>query len=155
MSAAVITIERAAIDSPEARQLLAEVCAEIDRIYGNTEPTDPAFTGMNEPRTAFLIAREAGEPIGCAAIRPRSPAIAEVKRMYVRPAARGTGVGRLLMAQLEEIARENGFAEVWLETGRGQPAAMRLYESIGYARITSFGDYKDEPDNVCYGKRLN
>ncbi len=74
--------------------------------------------------------------------------------MYVQPAARRLGIARRLMEALEEIAREKGFREIWLETGLGQPAAIRLYENLGYTRIASFGDYAHDPVSVCYGKRL-
>ena len=147
-------IERADIYSAESGQLIAELWTEVDRIYGNREPTKPDVSGMYEAGAAFLVAREAGGPIGCVALRPLSPEIAEVKRMYVRPAARRTGVARLLMQRLEEIARANGFREMWLETGLGQPAAIRLYENLGYERIASFGAYAHDAMSVCYGKRL-
>ena len=74
--------------------------------------------------------------------------------MYVRPAARRTGVARAIMEALEQLARKAGFTEVWLETGLGQPAALRLYESLGYKRIAAFGDYRDDPVSICFGKSL-
>lgn len=147
-------IERAAFDCEEGRQLIAELWREVDLIYGNREPTIPNVSGMDAPSAVFLIARESGSAIGCVALRPLAAEIAEVKRMYVRPAARRSGCARLLMQRLEEIARKSGFREIWLETGLGQPAAIRLYESLGYERRASFGDYADDPVSVCYGKRL-
>ncbi|HEV8184586.1 MAG TPA: GNAT family N-acetyltransferase, partial [Chthoniobacterales bacterium] len=79
----------------------------------------------------------------------------EVKRVYVAPHARRTGVARAIMNVLEQLARETGFTGIWLETGLRQPAAIRLYESLGYTRIAGFGDYKDDPLSVCYGKQLS
>ena len=133
---------------------MAELWREVDAIYGNQEPTLPNLTGMDAEGAAFLIAYDGEEPIGCVALRPFSAQIAEVKRMYVVPAARKTGVARALMGKLEEIARENGFQEIWLETGLGQPAAISLYENLGYERIASFGDYHLDPTSVSYGKRI-
>ena len=149
-----LTIERADAAAEESRQLMAELWAEIDRLYGNEISTMPDLTRMDQPGAEFVIARLDRHAVGCAAIRPLTGRIAEVKRMYVRPQARGAGVARALMHQLHQLAREAGFNEIWLETGLLQPAAIRLYESLGYTRIAAFGDYMDDPANVCYGKRL-
>ena len=74
--------------------------------------------------------------------------------MYVRPEVRRKGVARELMMTLEQIARDSGFREIWLETGLPQVAAIRLYEQLGYTTIVPYGEYKDEPDFVCYGMAL-
>jgi putative acetyltransferase len=58
------------------------------------------------------------------------------------------------MQELEQLARAAGFNEIWLETGLRQPGALRLYENLGYTRRAGFGDYKDDPLNVCLAKRL-
>lgn len=147
-------IETCAFDSPEALSLMMEMWREIDRIYGNPEATAPEMTGMDAVGAAFLIARADGRAVGCVALRPISAGIAEVKRMYVQPVARRGGLALRLMRRLEEIAREYGFREIWLETGLKQPAAIRLYEGLGYERIDGFGDYTHDPVSVCYGKKL-
>ena len=133
---------------------MREVCAEIDRLYGNEKPTGSDLSGMDDPRAAVVIARFDGQAVGCGALRPKSQLIAEVKRVYVRPEARGAGIARAIMGELEQLARAAGFNEIWLETGLPQTGALRLYESLGYTRIAGFGDYRDEPENVCLGKRL-
>jgi ribosomal protein S18 acetylase RimI-like enzyme len=74
--------------------------------------------------------------------------------MYVAPAARGLGVARRMLARLEDTAAVAGAAAMILETGTAQPEAITLYESSGYARIESFGHYKESPENRCYGRRL-
>ncbi|HMJ06517.1 MAG TPA: GNAT family N-acetyltransferase [Chthoniobacterales bacterium] len=149
-----MTIERAAVDSDESKRLVAELWAEVDRIYGNPDPTMPDSRGMDAPEAAFLIARDGARPIGCVGLRPIAADIAEVKRLYVQPGSRRAGVARRLMEALEAEARAAGFKEIWLETGLGQPAAITLYESLGYEKIASFGEYAHDPVSVCYGKRL-
>ena len=147
-----LTIERADVSSPESRQLIAELWRELDELYGNelaSEAELPDATG-----TIFVIARRDGLAVGCGALRPRSAAIAEAKRVFVRRDSRGQGVARAIMHELEQLAGAAGFNEIWLETGLRQPAAIRLYESLGYTRIADFGDYKDDPLSVCYGKML-
>ncbi len=150
----IAVIERDAADSADARRLFTGLWAELDGLYGNEAPSRVELTGMDVPRAVFVVARESGEAIGCGAIRPFATEIAEVKRLYVSPANRGRGVAREIMDALEQFARDNGFSEIWLETGLRQPAAIRLYESLGYTRIAGFGDYKDDPLSVCYGLSL-
>lgn len=133
---------------------MREMWADLDALYGNSATTSFELSGMGDPRAAFIIARDGGTAVGCAAVRPISDEIAEVKRMYVRPELRRNGVARRLMSTLEQIARNGGFREIWLETGLPQVAAIRLYEQLGYTTIPPYGDYKDEPDSVCYAKRL-
>jgi len=133
---------------------MAELGREVDQIYGNKESSLSALAGMDQPGAAFLLARVDGDAVGCGAIRPLTREIGEVKRMYVRRSARRTGAARAIMDALEQLARKAGFSEVWLETGLGQPAAMRLYESLGYKRIAAFGDYRDDPVSICFGKSL-
>lgn len=135
-------------------ELMRELWADLDALYGNSATTSYELTGMEDARAAFVIAREAGAAVGCAALRPISGEIAEVKRMYVRPEMRRKGVARQLMSALEQIARDGGFREVWLETGLPQVAAIELYEQLGYTTISPYGEYKDEADSVCYAKQL-
>jgi putative acetyltransferase len=71
--------------------------------------------------------------------------LAEVKRMYVRPQARGRGVARRILARLEDEARSRGLPSIVLETGDAQLAAMRFYERAGFARRAAFGAYATMP----------
>jgi len=79
----------------------------------------------------------------------------EVKRMYVRPAGRGRGLGRALLAALEREAAALGAVSVVLETGPLQTEAIALYESAGYRRIPCFGVYAGAPQSLCYGRTLS
>ncbi len=149
-----LTVERTSVTAPESRQLMAELWRELDDLYGNEIATSAEFGSDSDQEITFLIARLGDTLVGCGALRARSETIAEVKRVFVRPAARRSGAARAIMAALEQIARERRFSEIWLETGLRQPAAVALYESLGYTRIAAFGDYKDDPLSVCYGRRL-
>ena len=151
---AEVRIERADANAPESRQLIAELWVEIDQLYGNEIATAAELPREQTARAIFVIARRGDAAVGCGALRPRTATIAEAKRVYVRPSSRGHGIARAIMHELEQLARDAGFNEIWLETGLRQPAAIRLYESLGYTRIAAFGDYKDDPLSVCYGKRL-
>jgi putative acetyltransferase len=142
---------------PEATTLIARLSAELAALYpedtsagaGNFNPADLAGPG-----STFLIAWLDGQPVGCGALRPMEPGVAEVKRMYVDPAARGRGLSRRLLAELERAAAGMGYTTVRLETGLRQLAAVRLYDSAGYRRIANYGCYSENPQSVCFEKTL-
>ncbi|CAN5599913.1 GNAT family N-acetyltransferase [soil metagenome] len=129
------TIERAAIDAPESKELMTELWAEIDQLYGNETPSRVELVHSGWAKAIFVIARQAELAVGCGAVLPRSDGVAEVKRVFVRRGARRSGVARKIMQELERIARAEGFSEIWLETGLRQPGAIRLYESLRYKRF--------------------
>ncbi len=80
--------------------------------------------------------------------------MAEVKRMYVVPQVRGRGLARVVLAHLERTAVEAGHRAMVLETGRGQPEAIALYESSGYTPIPKFGFYACVEGAVHLGRQL-
>lgn len=152
------TISPVAWDDADATLLRAAQRVELDVRYGgDTEPgTKPTAADM----AVFLVARDAaGAPVGCGGIRmlgDRTPGIpsAELKRMYVVPAARGTGVATALLRALEDAARDLGVVDLVLETGSEQPDAMRFYRREGWAEIPRFGAYADSEGSRCYGLTL-
>ena len=133
---------------------MSELWAELDVLYGNSTFTSYELDGMEQNGAVFVIARDAGTAVGCAALRPMSTEVVEAKRMYVQPAVRRKGVAREMMRALERVARESGFREIWLETGLPQVGAIQLYEQLGYTKIAPYGKYKDDPVSVCYAKQL-
>ena len=92
------------------------------------------------PRGRLLLARIAGEPAGCAALRPLGEDEAEMKRLYVRPAYRGMGVGRVLAECVIDEARALGFCAVKLDTLPAMAAAQRLYAELGFVAIAPYND---------------
>jgi GNAT superfamily N-acetyltransferase len=100
----------------------------------------------------LLVARsDAGDALGMAALNIPT---AELKRMFVSPAARGTGLGRALLEAVESAARAHGIQSLRLETGEPQVAAIALYERAGYVRIPPFGEYVHDPTSICMEKVL-
>ena len=85
------------------------------------------------PGGAILLATWQGEPAGTISYKPLAPGTAEVKRLFVIPAARGTGTGRALVAAMIEAARGDGYAALQLDTGRFLAAAQGLYAAHGFA----------------------
>jgi putative acetyltransferase len=93
----------------------------------------------------------AGVSLGCGAMVMK-PEYGEVKRMYVRPQARGQGLARRLIEALENKAMERGCRTFMLETGPTMQEALILYERLGYERRGPFGDYPDDPLSVFMQK---
>jgi ribosomal protein S18 acetylase RimI-like enzyme len=160
-----LRIARVDYGHPDALLLIAEVQAEYVVRYGGPDvtPLDPLM--FQPPAGSFFVGylELDGQvrPVASGAWRAHDDVevfgthrTAEIKRMYVAPAARGRGLARTMLAHLEQTAAATGFGAMILETGTAQPEAMALYESSGYTRIPSFGHYKDEPRNRCYGKPL-
>jgi GNAT superfamily N-acetyltransferase len=130
----------AAWDDPVVQQLTAAQQTELRARYdGQGEPgVPPSGTDV----AVVLVAwDDEGSPLGCGALRPLEPGAAELKRMYVVPAARGRGVSRLLLDGLEAAARTRGWTTLRLETGPRQPEAAGLYTAAGYSRVGPFGGY--------------
>lgn len=138
-------IHRAGWDDPDVQRLATDQQAEVRARYdGKDEPgAHPSAADVS----VVLVARDDdGTPLACGALRALGDGVAEVKRMYVVPAARGRGVSRAVLGALEDVARERGWATLRLETGPRQPEAIGLYTSAGYRPIEAFGAYVGDPD---------
>jgi GNAT superfamily N-acetyltransferase len=102
----------------------------------------------------YLVAVVAGRAVACGAWQPLEDGVAELKRMYVRPAFRGRGIARQLIVAIEEEALAAGRPVIRLETGTYLPAAIGLYRTSGYQPIPVFGEYVGNPYSVCFEKTL-
>lgn len=90
------------------------------------------------PNGIFLLARADGEPAGLGGLRHLDTEVAEVKSMYVAPPFRGTGLGRRILARLDEIALEHGCRAVRLDTSDYLTPAVNLYRSAGYREVPAY-----------------
>ena len=95
---------------------------------------------LTEPAGLLVVAFLRGDPVGCGAVKFHGPGPAEIKRMWVAPAARGLGVGRRVLGRLEDLAREHGASVFRLETNRHLTEAIGLYRSAGYREVSPFND---------------
>ncbi|WP_448627512.1 bifunctional helix-turn-helix transcriptional regulator/GNAT family N-acetyltransferase [Geodermatophilus sp. URMC 64] len=129
---------------PEARACLAAYAAELDERFdagfdpGRSIPAEAA--DLTPPAGLLLVATLHGEPVGCGALKFHSGAPAEVKRMWVSRAARGLGLGRRLLTELEAQARGHGVRVLHLETNGSLVEAIALYRSAGYREVPAFND---------------
>jgi len=154
-----IDVRREDFLSPLAARLIHALNDELDVYYPEEGANhfDLAAEEVADSCGAFLVAFLESEPVGCGAVRRIAPTICEIKRMYVVPKARGRGVGRRILLELEAIARTLGAARLVLETGVRQPEALALYTRAGFTTIPLFGSYADTPYpelSVCMAKEL-
>lgn len=105
------------------------------------------------PRGRLLLAVQGEREVGCVALREIDAATCEMKRMYVRPQARGRGAGRLLALHLCAQARAAGYSRMWLDTLASLPDALRLYRELGFEPIAPYV-YNPLPDAIYLGLEL-
>ncbi|ACT59665.1 GNAT family N-acetyltransferase [Hirschia baltica] len=136
------------------RALIAELDAYLLSIYPisvchRTTPEEILSNGV------FYIAKLDEQVVGCGALKENKLGQLELKRMFVRPMARGKGIAKKLLAELETLAQSKGFDAIYLETGPPQKEAIALYENAGYFRRGPFGGYDDHPLSIFMEKRLD
>ncbi|NVO26701.1 GNAT family N-acetyltransferase [Donghicola sp. C2-DW-16] len=107
---------------------------------------------MKHPHGRFVVARPWEIPLGCVDIKGRGGTLAEVKRMWVAPAARGLGLTRRLMTRAEDAVRELGIDTLRLDTNSTLIEVVRLYHSTGWTEIERFND--DPYPDLFFEKRL-
>lgn len=139
-------VEIAPIDPahPHARHCLNAYFAELDRRFETG--FDPGLgisateDELRPPAGLLLVATRDGEPVGCGALKFHAGEPTELKRMWVDESARGLGLGRRLLNELERQAAAHGAGTVRLETNKSLVEAISLYRSAGYVEVARFND---------------
>ena len=148
-----ITIVEERPDSVNAVQLITELDTQLNRqLYPQESRHAFSIDKLVREGVAFFVTRYDGEPAGCGGLKLFGKEYGEVKRMYVRPAYRGLGLGKAMLNHLAEYARGRQMSILRLETGVYQTEAIGLYEGFGFQRRPPFGEYKDDPLSVYYEK---
>lgn len=140
----------------DALVLLNEAAVEARALYPDfIEVGAPWPTNPPTPRGGtYLVAYADSHPVACGAFRPVDDAAVEIRRVFVTRMARGQGLARAILADLEMRARKLGYAAMRLETGDRQLSAIALYESFGFRRIPLFGEYANDPTSICFEKAI-
>jgi GNAT superfamily N-acetyltransferase len=136
-----------------ASALLAAMRAELNDAYESPSRLDnPALSPaeLRAPGGAYLVGYEGTEAVAGGGLRRLAEGVAEIKRMYVRPAARSRGVAAALLAALEDAARTRGYRVVRLDTGPKQVHAQHLYRAAGYEDVPP---YNDNPFACFWGEK--
>jgi DNA-binding MarR family transcriptional regulator/GNAT superfamily N-acetyltransferase len=143
LSASAVRIDVDRPDSRDAQYCLGHYFDELShRFEGGFDPAKSLAPTLDEfapPRGTFLVARLHGQPIGCGGFKPVAD-YAYIKRMWIAPAARGLGLGRRLLRELEDHAQDIGYRKIRLETEKALTEAQHLYRSSGYREIPPFND---------------
>jgi GNAT superfamily N-acetyltransferase len=130
--------------TPDARWCIEQYFAELNaRFDAGFDPSRSISADADElvpPRGLLLVARLDGEPVGCGAIKFHGREPAELIRMWIAPRARGHGLGRRLLLELEDQGRRGGATVIRLETNHTLTEAIRLYRNSGYQEVPRFND---------------
>ena len=142
-------------DSPDATQLIMELDAVLNALpYPQESRHAFSIDKLLREGVVFFVIRYDGQPAGCGGLKLIGQEYGEVKRMYVRPAYRGLGLGKAILHRLAEYAQERHVSVLRLETGIYQPDAIGLYERFGFQRRPPFGEYKVDPLGVYFEKTI-
>ncbi|CCD86669.1 putative transcriptional regulatory protein, MarR family with a Acetyltransferase (GNAT) domain [Bradyrhizobium sp. ORS 285] len=161
MVAAALARDRIGIDEvdprgEQARYCLREYYAELSRRFARGYDValsrDPDATDMIAPRGAFFVALSDGLPLGCVGLKGHGGTSAEIKRLWVAPAARGLGLGRRLMDAAENAARKLSITTLRLDTNSALGEAQQLYRKTGWTEIERFND--DPYPDLFFEKQL-
>ncbi len=128
--------------------------AELAERDGNDHPFYSQFNRIDKIKWVVLAYVDE-TVVGCGAIKVYDLQVVEVKRMYVKPEFRERGIARTILAELENWAMELGYIQCILETGRRQPEAINLYQSMGYCLTPNYGQYIGVDNSLCFEKQLN
>lgn len=150
-----IEIRREDPRTPDVTKLIRDLDEMFHRLYPAESNHLVAIETLAAPDIHFFVARRQHEALGCGALWHRDPSYGEIKRIYVRPEARGLKLSKLILARLEENAREYGLKAMKLETGTLQPEALGLFAKWGFTPCGPYADYPtDDPYSVFMEKPL-
>jgi len=150
-----VVIAREDPRAPEVTKLIRDLDQMFHRLYPAESNHLVDIEALAAPDIHFFVARRDGDAVGCGALWHRDPAYGEIKRIYVRPEARGLKLSKLIMARLEQDAREHGLKAMKLETGTLQPEALGLFAKWGFRRCEPYADYPtDDPYSVFMEKTV-
>jgi GNAT superfamily N-acetyltransferase len=147
-----VDVRRVAGTDSAARELIDAMVREMAELYDEQlsvlAPARPEQ--LSPPHGGFVVLSEDGRTVAGGGVRRLDGRACEIKRMYVVPDGRGRGVGRDLLAALESLARDLGYAVARLDTGAKQAGAQRMYERAGYVSIP---DYNGNPYAAFWGEK--
>ena len=150
-----LNIRQVPWSNPVGADLRAAQQAELDARFGTTDhEAGPAPSEADV--TVFLVAydKSSGQPVGCGGLRILDSTTAEIKRLYVLPYTRGSGVASSILAALEAEAYGQGFTQLAAEAGSAQPDGRNFYENSGFSMVPNFGPYIGVEYSYCYSKAI-
>jgi GNAT superfamily N-acetyltransferase len=143
------------LDEAPAAPLVEQMRREMAELYGgldidNARMPRAGATELGPPDGVFIVGFEHGVAVCCGGIKQLPDGACEIKRMFVTPTARGRGVARALLGELERRARGLGYAVARLDTGPLQTRARLIYERAGYEPV---GNFNSNPVATYFGEK--
>jgi len=150
----MVSIKRTNSNDNDFRTLVIELDKDLWSRYGTRQLVYQQYNVIENLETV-LVAYIENKPVGCGCFKKINDNSVEIKRMFVSTEHRRKGIGASVMKELENWAKELQFEFIFLETGKGQPEASRLYQKQGYKLISNYGQYiGKEKISICMKKVL-
>jgi putative acetyltransferase len=149
----MITLTRTTSDNPDFKrltQLFDDYLVDID---GDEKDFFAQFNQIHLDHV--IVYYENGIGVGCGAFKEYEPKVAEIKRMFVMPEARGKGIAVAILNELEAWAAASGYESTLLETSVKLESAIALYKKSGYQTIENYGQYVGVQSSVCMNKNIS
>ncbi len=149
----MLNLERTTNENAALRRLIGELDEDLNSRYGDLQKQYNGFNQVDKIDTV-VIARIENEAVGCGCFKSFDNEMVEIKRVFVQKSFRGNGIADAILKELETWAAELGFTAAVLETGKGQPEAIRFYTRQGYNIVPNFGQYIGNDNSICMKKIL-
>jgi N-acetylglutamate synthase-like GNAT family acetyltransferase len=151
-----LNIRQVTWSNPVGADLRRAQQAELDARFGRPDH-EPGTPPSSADCAVFLVAYDkgSGQPVGCGGLRLLDSTTAEIKRLYVLPYTRGSGVASSILAALEAEAYRQGITLIKAEAGSAQPDGRNFYENSGFEGVPNFGPYVGVAHSHCYAKTIN
>ncbi len=153
MKSQTLKIQRTTSENPVFQKLVSELDAYLAIRNGKDNDFFVQFNKV-ELLQNVVLAYENENPVGCGAIKKYETDVMEVKRMFVPHEFRGKGIGKLILSELENWAKELGYQKTILETGKDMEDAVGLYQKSDYQIIPNYDPYKEVETSICFEKIL-
>ncbi|KQQ83195.1 MULTISPECIES: GNAT family N-acetyltransferase [Micrococcaceae] len=151
-----LNIRQVAWSHPVGADLRRAQQAELDARFGSADH-EPGPPPSEADCAVFLVAYDkgSGQPVGCGGLRLLDATTAEIKRLYVVPYTRGSGVASSVLAALEAEAYKQGITRIKAEAGSAQSDGRNFYQNSGFEPVPNFGPYVGVKHSSCYAKSID
>ena len=150
----MIKILRNNSDNKDFLELVKLLDNDLNSRYGSIQAQYKEYNKISTMDTV-VIGYFNKVPAGCGCFKVLSEDTIEIKRMFVKPEFRGSGLAKSILLEIEKWAIEKGYYRAVLETGIKQPEAIKFYSNLGYLRIENYGQYIGNNNSICMSKKLN
>ncbi|MBT8377323.1 MAG: GNAT family N-acetyltransferase [Bacteroidia bacterium] len=149
----MIKIVRTDSNNQDFIALVEQLDAYLKITDGNEHEFYNQFNGIDTLHHVVVIYNN-NKAIACGAFKKFNTDTVEIKRMFVSPSKRQSGIGKIVLKELESWASEEGFNFCILETGKRQTEAVQFYKKCNYKSIPKYGQYKNMDNSLCFEKKL-